>query len=128
MRIRQNKNGGKWVVVLLAAAILLVLYYVYNPSEHEAFLQCPFKKVTGYDCPGCGSQRGLHSLLHGHFLEAWHHNALFVLAVPYVLLGLIFNIKPLKSRYPQLAKFFYDWRTILGLVVLAVLYGVVRNL
>lgn len=28
-------------------------------------LTCPFKKLTGFDCPGCGFQRSVLSLLQG---------------------------------------------------------------
>lgn len=33
-------------------------------------LSCPFKDITGYDCPGCGMQRSFVSLLNGDFVEA----------------------------------------------------------
>ncbi len=36
-------------------------------------LACPFKKLTGYDCPGCGFQRSLIALLQGNFNESLHY-------------------------------------------------------
>jgi hypothetical protein len=30
-------------------------------------LTCPFKKVTGIDCPGCGFQRSVLALIEGDF-------------------------------------------------------------
>ncbi|MBC8626524.1 DUF2752 domain-containing protein [Alloprevotella sp. Lung230] len=33
-----------------------------------------FRSATGYSCPGCGAQRVIHSLLHGHFAEAISYN------------------------------------------------------
>jgi len=35
---------------------------------------CWFKRLTGAECPGCGSTRAVISLVHGEFLDAWHHN------------------------------------------------------
>lgn len=29
-------------------------------------IPCPLKKLTGYDCPGCGFQRSVIALLKGH--------------------------------------------------------------
>ncbi|MDE7125963.1 MAG: DUF2752 domain-containing protein [Muribaculaceae bacterium] len=51
--------------------------------------RCVFKAITGYDCPGCGSQRAFHALLHGNVYEAFVLNpavfALVPLAVLYAL-------------------------------------------
>jgi len=33
-------------------------------------LSCPFKELTGYDCPGCGLQRSFIALLKGDVIEA----------------------------------------------------------
>jgi hypothetical protein len=30
-------------------------------------LACPFKKMTGVDCPGCGFQRSVLALIEGNF-------------------------------------------------------------
>ena len=41
--------------------------------------------LTGWDCPACGGQRALHSLLHGRVGEALHFNPFLVVSVPYFL-------------------------------------------
>jgi len=33
---------------------------------------CPFKKLTGIDCPGCGFQRSVIALLHGDLKNSIH--------------------------------------------------------
>ena len=33
-------------------------------------LTCPFKKLTGIDCPGCGLQRSLIAFVKGDFYES----------------------------------------------------------
>ncbi|GGC44426.1 hypothetical protein GCM10011386_40950 [Parapedobacter defluvii] len=35
-------------------------------------LPCPFKALTGIDCPGCGFQRSLLALLKGNWGESYH--------------------------------------------------------
>ncbi|XZF12846.1 DUF2752 domain-containing protein [Chitinophagaceae bacterium MMS25-I14] len=35
-------------------------------------LSCPFKRLTGLDCPGCGMQRSVIALLRGDFSASWH--------------------------------------------------------
>ncbi len=42
----------------------------------DRMLPCPFKFVTGCDCPACGTQRSILSLLKGDILTSWQHNPL----------------------------------------------------
>jgi hypothetical protein len=37
---------------------------------HNHLIPCPFKKLTGIDCPGCGSQRSVIALLKGNMHES----------------------------------------------------------
>ena len=46
---------------------------------------CPFKEVTGLDCPGCGLTRGVRQLVTGHPLASLDHNVLLVAIVPFVV-------------------------------------------
>jgi hypothetical protein len=38
--------------------------------------------VFGAPCPGCGSLRAAHQLLHGHFQEAWALNPTLMIVGP----------------------------------------------
>ena len=38
--------------------------------EHH-LLTCPFKHLTGLDCPGCGIQRSIVALLEGNFIASF---------------------------------------------------------
>jgi hypothetical protein len=67
---------------LLAALALLLL----DPAEVGRSVDCPFHWATGLYCPGCGSLRAMHAMLHGQIVPALHSNALAVIAVPAVLL------------------------------------------
>ncbi len=70
------------VMASIAAAYVL---YAFDPATH-AFPQCPFYSITGFFCPGCGSQRAIHHLLHGHLLAAAGNNMLLVVVLPLLLL------------------------------------------
>ena len=56
-----------------------------DPSVAGSYPRCPFQALTGLDCPGCGSLRGTHALLHGDLLSAVSHN---LLLMPGALLAL----------------------------------------
>ena len=80
MRIRKGIAG---VILLLCAA---VVFYTYNPESTTFFPRCPFLVLTGLKCPGCGSQRAIHALLHADLPAAFHYNALLVLSLPIIFL------------------------------------------
>ena len=77
-----------WKVGALGATALAGCAYValYDPNSSSAiYPACPFLAVTGLDCPGCGITRALHALVTGNPLQALDHNAVFVLALPFLL-------------------------------------------
>ena len=69
------------LVAVAACAVTAVL----DPSRSEAFPACPVRAVTGYDCPGCGTLRGLHALFGGDPVEALDRNVLLAVAIPAAL-------------------------------------------
>jgi len=95
-----------WISLALCAVYLLL----FEPGKSGFFLACPFRKITGFTCPGCGSTRALHRLIHGDVIAAFQFNPLFVLALPlllYVLVrytdaairGKALNPKKLNAKY-----------------------------
>lgn len=57
-----------------------------NPATAWYAPKCPFRLLTGLNCPGCGLQRLIHALLMGHPLEAIRYNYYMVFALPYAML------------------------------------------
>ena len=64
-------KANRYAFVAAACCVLIVLF-IFNPTEHVWIPKCPVKLLFGVDCPGCGVQRALHALLHGHH----HHRIL----------------------------------------------------
>lgn len=50
---------------------------------------CLFKKMFGFDCPGCGTQRSFLLLCHGKFTAAFH---MFPAIYTLVLFGLVITL------------------------------------
>jgi hypothetical protein len=42
------------------------------------FIPCPFKFITGCDCPACGSQRSFVFLLKGDLASSWRENPMAI--------------------------------------------------
>ncbi|MEZ7494391.1 DUF2752 domain-containing protein [Leeuwenhoekiella aequorea] len=108
---------------------LLVFYKTYNPEVHSYFPKCPFLSLTGLQCPGCGSQRAVHHLLNGHFVNAFKQNALLLLAMPYVLLGLFLEFKkPLSKKLLNIRKHFFGSTAIWCILGIIFTFWIFRNL
>ena len=118
----------KWGVVLVSLGFVAVFYRNYNPATTNYFPSCPFKALTGYECAGCGSQRAIHYLLHLDWHSAFHANALFVLALPYLLVGAVFDLIPnLSNRALRIRKKLYGTQAILVVLIIIVAYWILRN-
>ena len=72
------------LAALAVTAGLLLLYRV-EPTEGSLYPRCMFHLLTGLHCPGCGTTRCLHALVHGQFRQAAAYNALTLLALPFLL-------------------------------------------
>jgi len=115
------------VVIIIAAVVAVAIGWVYltfDPSTHF-FPRCMFHELTGWQCPGCGSQRALHALLSGDVAAAWGFNALFVLELP--LLALLMGAWCLRSKYPWLHRTLNSRTVILGILTVIILWTIVRN-
>lgn len=84
-------------LMLAVAGAALVVIYLFAPGSSIFYPPCVFHSVTGYHCPGCGTARGLHRLLHGDIRGAFAMNALTMIALPFLLYAMAAEI--LKSLY-----------------------------
>jgi len=111
-------NGHKIGIVFSAGIMggVLVLLYLFHPAQTAIFPPCLIHSATGYYCPGCGSLRAIHNLLHGNVGAAISLNPLMVVSIPVV--GVLF-LKP--------SLFFnrwVPWVTLGGIIF----YGIARNI
>jgi uncharacterized protein DUF2752 len=111
----------------LAAAAGFMMLRVFDPATSGVFPPCPVFYLTGWYCPGCGSLRALHQLLHGNLQAAWAMNPLMIVSLPFVGYGLASHAL-LAVRGRGLPAFFLPAVWIRALCGLIVLYGIARNL
>ena len=76
------------LLIWLSIAVGATYLFIFEPGKTGFFPSCPFRLLTGFNCPGCGSTRGLHRLLHGDVVGAFEFNPLMVLMLPFLLYAL----------------------------------------
>jgi len=105
----------------------LALVYRFAPSENSFYPDCLFAKLTGWECPGCGSTRALYALLHLRVTEAMTLNPLFTIGFPLVMVwalaqyvAVIRNGRTFAIRWPKNA--------VAAALLATFAFGVLRNL
>ena len=116
------------IIAVLVLISLVVLYSQFSPTNYSFFPQCPFYELTGFNCPGCGSQRALHAILHGDLAAAVNYNLLFVVSLPFI--AAYFGLKLLSIiKGGGMNLYLFDNPKVQMLAVLFVLiFWFVRNL
>ena len=87
------------IIVIAALLVLGLVYYAVDPASSSAMPKCSFLSLTGYKCPGCGSQRAIHALLHGDVVAAFKYNAFMLISVPWLALCLFAESQ--RTRNPR---------------------------
>lgn len=118
----------RWLALALTAVVAFVALLLIAP-EGAPFLRCPFKMMTGLDCPGCGSQRALQALFHGHLSQAWAYNPLTLIGLPIVALYLALEAVTHKQNAThRLYRVLYSTPAILAWLVIIIAWWVFRNI
>lgn len=119
-RLRKLALGGGALVGL--GAVYTAVIFVVGRG-----LYCPFWKLTGLLCPGCGVTRMCLALLRLDLAGAWRANAALLLALP-VLAVLVVRMAVRYVRTGQKLPSRGEERIIWGLLIYFLAWGVLRNL
>ncbi|MBL4663560.1 MAG: DUF2752 domain-containing protein [Flavobacteriaceae bacterium] len=122
---KKTKTITLFAIGVICVAVLL---YLFNPAEHSYFIPCPFHYVTGYHCPGCGSQRAVHQLLHGNLIGAFRLNPLMVITLPLLIYALGQKGYNFIFDTQHRVGLFYSKFFIYGYFGIALLFWVLRNI
>ena len=121
-------HRGLWVFAVVVVVIMATFYYRFNPSTTQWAPKCVMLALTGFKCPGCGTQRMIYNLLHGHPLKAFSYNYFGALLIPYLLLLATTYIAP-SSDYTQWVRRHFATRWIAyAYAVLYILWWFLRNI
>lgn len=123
--IHGRMTKGKGIAAILLATTLGFVFFTFNPAASAWFPKCPFLLLTGLRCPGCGSQRAVHSLLHLDIGQAFACNALLVVSLP--LIAVLFYAEAFRKRKPDFYAKVHKPAFIWGCFIVVTAWGVLRN-
>lgn len=112
-------------VIFLAVACL---YFIIDARTSGFFPSCPFHKLTGLFCPGCGSQRAISSLLHLNLKQAVHYNILLVISLPLLAYSAYVHVVSAVRKQPLYQPLFHSPVFVKLILALVVVFSVLRNI
>lgn len=121
------RKHGLFAMMVLLGAVGLILLRIFDPTRSGIFPPCPVRYLTGLYCPGCGSLRALHALLHGNLRQAWAMNPLAMALLPFIGYGLASEVHT-HFRGHALPGMMLSATSIRVLCAIIVFYGIARNL
>ncbi len=109
----------------LGAGALLVgaLGYVGLVDPHKpdsVFPVCPFRLLTGWNCPACGGLRMVHDVLHGDLAAAITDNVVLLVGIPLLARWVLLRRRSGKTLFSPPA--------VVTVVIAMLAWTVVRNL
>ncbi len=104
-----------YILLGIGAIAVLALLCFFDPSTSAIFPPCPTNALTKLHCPGCGTLRAMHALLHGDVKEALSQNILAVIFIP-ILPAMYFFQKYFRKPIVPAA-----------MLVIFILYAILRN-
>jgi hypothetical protein len=115
-------------MVSIAVIVLSLLYFSFPVANGSPHPKCIFHLLTGFSCPGCGSQRAASALLHGNLLQAIHHNLLLVVSLPFIgYSAFVFSWNTFGNRKIR-QSLFYSPVFVKAVLATVLLFWVLRNI
>jgi hypothetical protein len=112
----------------IASLTALFVLYQFDPAE-GGYPACPLHELTGLHCPGCGTLRALHQLLHGNVGAALALDPLAVCMAPILFFGTVWTNRA-KHLGPQAAprprRSSINWAWLIWILVIA--FWILRNI
>ena len=122
-----SSRARRSLVALTATVVVagLIVLFIFDPENTVWMPHCPSHMLTGFDCPGCGTLRALHALMHGDVAAAWRYNAALFFALPIMA---IVAIAPYTRPHSPLRRFADSRWTPIAVFIALVAWTIFRNL
>lgn len=115
------------ITIEVIAVIVLLFLALVDPATTIFAPKCMFKYLTGYDCPACGIQRAIHTLLNGDVVTALRYNYFLLISIPYFLAVAITTF--CKSEIVSKMSYYVQHPKVVKVVLaLIILWWIMRNI
>jgi predicted membrane protein len=115
-------------LLIIAVVLTVPAVYFFFDARKGLFPQCPFYFVTGFHCPGCGSQRALSALLHGDILQSLNYNLLMVFSLPLVIYSATVAVVNGFRNEKIVQRFFYSPMFVKVVLAVVIIFFIARNI
>ncbi len=122
----QGARFALLMVLLLCLGVGVWLYARHDPATSPLAPKCPFRMITGYDCPACGNQRSLHALRNGDLVGDLRFNPFLYLSLPY-LGALIYATISHSPRARRWHRVVCSPRAVYTYLALLIIWWIIRN-
>lgn len=121
------KNRIKKIILFNLVLIVIFFSYYFLNTKFNFSIECPFHKLTGLYCPGCGITRCLFSIIKLDFKSAFHYNMLVFIMLPFFIMYYVYlNYIYICNKEDKITKNIPNYVTI-TLLVITILFGILRN-
>jgi Protein of unknown function (DUF2752) len=112
-----------YVALASGAAVAGALTYIGIADPHNrdsVYPVCPFKLLTGWNCPACGGLRMTHDLLHANLGAAIVDNVFLLAGIPALLAWMLWRHRTGRSLMTRAA--------VVVILSASIAWTVIRNL
>lgn len=113
--------------IFAAPLVIAGVLWVVQPEKCAWLPPCPFHWLTGLHCPGCGTTRALHKLVHGDIAAGFRLNSLTMLLLPVLLYTLVSDVY-CEVTGRQVRSILVSARASVVIAVLIIAFGILRNI
>lgn len=120
---------ARWRSAAICGSALLgaLLLWLVNPAAAGWLPPCPWHALTGLQCPGCGSLRAIHSLLHLDWAQALALNPLACLCLPFLGLWWLWHARRALTGRQSATPFIRPF-LLWSIVLLVFFFSIWRNI
>lgn len=118
-----TQRGKAYTALATGAVLTGAVAYVGINDPHRAgslFPPCPFKLLTGWNCPACGGLRMTHDLLHANLSAAVVDNIVLLVGLPALLGWFLWRRQTGKPALTRAA--------VVVIITTAIAWTVIRNM
>jgi hypothetical protein len=117
----------RWALLILIFMGISIYFYFNNPAA-TLYPPCPFLYLSGYYCPGCGTSRAFHQLLHGNIINAFNLNPLMVICIPLVAYLFVCILEPKVMRKCSISRYIFNTTFLKIMFGIILVYWIARNI